>query len=79
MFLKRVGNIFCVRAPSNNVAVFTQVQDRKADTFRHNVSATMSPRLARALVILQLVSFSELRRQKSHVLCSLLNVPKVYE
>ena len=47
MFLKRVGNIFCVRAPSNNVAVFSQAQDTKVDTFSHNVSATMCPSLAK--------------------------------
>ena len=47
MFLKRVRDIFCVRAPSNNVAVFSRAQDTKEDTFSHNVSATMCPSLAK--------------------------------
>ena len=45
--LWRAQNV-CLRARLNNVAAFSQAQDTKVDTFTHNVSATLCPRLARA-------------------------------
>ena len=43
-----------LKAPSNTVAVFSQAQDTKVDTFRHNVSATLCPSLAGAYCLLAL-------------------------
>jgi len=46
--LWRTQNV-CLRTRFNNVAAFSQAQDTKTNTFTHNVSATLCPRLARDL------------------------------
>jgi len=44
-----VANTNFIQAGFNNVAVFSQAQDTKANTLTHNVSATLCPPFARAL------------------------------